>query len=297
MGGRRRGLGRGLEALLGEAAAEARPAEVGVEEIEPNPHQPRRRFGQAELEELADSIREHGVVQPVVVRPVGGRYQLVAGERRWRAARLAGLDRIPAVVREVPDERLLEVALIENIQREDLTPLEEARAYEALLRHLGCTQEELATRLGRSRAAVTNTLRLLQLDPEVQDLIESRRLTEGHGRALLGLPDRSAQRELARVMAEKGLSVRQAEAAVRAAVRRGPGRAVPVAGRAGGGGAAGAAVRHMEEELRRRLAAPVRIRRGAESGGSIEIVFFGEEDLARICDVLLGREGGAGGGL
>ncbi len=293
MGGRRRGLGRGLEALLGEAAAETAPAEVGVDEIDPNPLQPRRRFGEEELAELAASIREHGVVQPVVVRPVGGRYQLVAGERRWRAARLAGLRTIPAVVRAVPDDRLLEFALIENIQREDLTPLEEARAYDALLRHLGCTQEQLAARLGRSRAAVTNTLRLLQLDAEVQELIENGRLSEGHGRALLGLTDPGAQRELARVMAERGMSVRQAEAAVRAAAR------VPRQGH--GGEARGGdglrpprlrgSARQAEEALRLRLAAPVRIRPGDGAAGTIEILFFGEEDLLRICEVIVGEAG------
>lgn len=295
MGGRRRGLGRGLEALFSEAVAESGITEVDLDAIEPNPHQPRRRFGEAELAELADSIREHGLVQPLVVRRLGERYQLVAGERRLRAARMAGLRRVPVVVRNVPEDRLLEVALIENIQRKDLTPLEEARAYEILLRRLGCTQEELAARVGKSRAAVANTIRLLQLDSEVQRLIEDGALTEGHGRALLAVSSPEEQRRLARRVAEERMSVREAEALARRAARNGEeGARRGGSGGKSAGGSGGKAGEgrspwwQVEEALRVRLAAPVEVRKGTR-GGRIEIEFFGEEDLARICDLILGE--------
>jgi ParB family chromosome partitioning protein len=226
-----RGMGRGLSAILsvstppdGAPADELR--ELPVELIEPNPRQPRRRFEEEALQGLADSLRERGVLQPVLVRPVpGGRYELVAGERRWRAARIAELETIPALVRDREDAQALEVALIENMAREDLNPVEEARACAALVEELGLSREEVGRRVGRSRVAVSNLLRLLDLPDEALELLEAGHLTEGHGRALLLAEDHAARRALARSAAAEGWSVRTLEERARAANERGGGPA------------------------------------------------------------------------
>src|SRR2546423_1705597 len=186
----RQTLGPGLSSLLGEgsqaaAAAPETSYEVDIDLIEPNPEQPRTRFASADLDELTQSIRANGVVQPIVVRQMGGRYQIVAGERRWRAAQKAELRRIPAVVREVPDDQMLELALIENIQREELNPIEEAKAYRKLIDNIGLTQEMVAERVGKDRTVITTAMRLLRLPDEIQHFIEEGRLSAGHGRALL----------------------------------------------------------------------------------------------------------------
>lgn len=222
-----KGLGRGLSALIGtnkvsnsgqsvDAAAAALPyQELPVDQIRGNPNQPRTVFEEEALQELADSIRAVGLVQPVVVRRLDDGYELVAGERRWRAAQRAGLEIIPALIREAGDAESLELALIENISREDLNPIDTARAYANLQEDFGITQEDLAAKLGRSRSAVANTLRLLDLPDDVRQLIEEGKLSEGHGRALLGVADRLRQRKLAAKIAKNGLSVRQAEALVK----------------------------------------------------------------------------------
>jgi ParB family transcriptional regulator, chromosome partitioning protein len=214
-----RGMGRGLAAILAvseEADERAELREVAVELIAPNPRQPRRRFDEAALQALADSIAEQGVLQPVLVRPVaGGRYELVAGERRWRAARLAGLERVPAVVASRSDAESLEAALVENVAREDLNPVEEARAVAALVEELGLTREEVGKRVGRGRVAVSNLLRLLDLPEEALRLLEAGALTEGHGRALLLATDHDERRRLAARAAEEDWSVRVLEARAR----------------------------------------------------------------------------------
>ncbi len=215
-----KGMGRGLAAILaatpGTYAEELR--HVPLELITANPHQPRRQFDEQTLIELADSIRSRGVIQPVLVRPVaGGRYELVAGERRWRAAQLAELETIPAVVRERDDAQSLELAVIENMAREDLNPVEEARALAGLVEELGLTREEVGLRVGRSRVAVSNLIRLLDLPDEALDLLERRELSEGHGRALLLASDNSTRRNLARLAAAGGWSVRELEARARGA--------------------------------------------------------------------------------
>lgn len=225
---RRSGLGRGLESLIpaavtpGDSAAPSdRPVldEVPIGAIEPNPHQPRQHFDEEALSDLAASIREIGVLQPVLLRPVEpGRYQLVAGERRWRAARRAGLDTIPAIIRPTDELASVEQALVENLHRQDLSPLEEAAAYQQLLEDFGLTHEQLAIRVGKSRAAVSNTLRLFQLPAPVQHLLAVGRLSAGHARALLGTPDRSKQEALATQAVEEGLSVRALEELVRLSV-------------------------------------------------------------------------------
>jgi ParB family chromosome partitioning protein len=218
----RGGLGRGLSALLQTPAASLK--EIALEEIAPNPRQPRTEFDDEALDALAASIRAVGVLQPVIVRPRGtGGFELVVGERRWRAARRAGLERIPAIVREADDAELLRDALIENLHREDLNPLEEAAAYRQLLDDIGLTHEELAERVGRSRAAITNSLRLLGLAPTVQSRIAAATLSAAHGRALAGLADHENQERVAQRIVAQNLSVRQAEDLVRRLVEGGAG--------------------------------------------------------------------------
>jgi ParB family transcriptional regulator, chromosome partitioning protein len=221
-----RGMGRGLSALLAPAhengaEPESELREIPVELIGPNPRQPRRDFDEGSLVQLADSLRERGVLQPVLLRPVaGGTYELIAGERRWRAAQLAGFDTVPAVVRVHDDAESLELALIENMAREDLNPVEEARACALLVEELGLTREDVGRRVGRSRVAVSNLLRLLDLPDEVLDLLAAGHLSEGHGRALLTAPDHDTRRRLARSAVQEGWSVRQTEARARDNGRR-----------------------------------------------------------------------------
>ncbi|MHB1467708.1 MAG: ParB/RepB/Spo0J family partition protein [Solirubrobacteraceae bacterium] len=216
----KRGMGRGLDAILSVSYDEGLPQElrqVPVELISPNPSQPRRRFDDEQLAALAASLQEHGVLQPVLVRPrPNGRYELIAGERRWRAARIAGISEIPAIVRRHDDAATLELALIENMAREDLNPVEEARACAALVEELGLTREDVGRRVGRSRVAVSNLIRLLDLPDEVLEQLERRSLSEGHGRALLLAEDHAERRRLARSAAAEGWSVRSLEERARA---------------------------------------------------------------------------------
>src|SRR4028119_1655935 len=214
----RKVLGRGLSALLSETPATVNEElrEVDIDLIEPNNVQPRTRFDETQLEELAQSIKTNGVVQPILVRKTGGgRYQIVAGERRWRAAQRAGLQRIPSVIRDVPDDKMLELALIENIQRQELNAIEEAYAYKRLIETLGLTQETVAQRVGRDRTFVTNYLRLLRLPEDIQQLVEENKISMGHARALLGIDDPDKQRELALSIVEQNLSVRETERAIK----------------------------------------------------------------------------------
>jgi ParB family transcriptional regulator, chromosome partitioning protein len=225
----RNALGRGLSALIREpeplpppqqqAAAAVAPAplptdgllHIDIDLIDPSPYQPRTRFREDALEELARSIRASGIVQPLVVRKLGGRYQLIAGERRWRAAQRAALDRVPAVVRDVPEETALEMTLVENLQREDLNPIEQARAFQRLTDEFSLTQEQVAERTGKDRATIANLLRLLKLEEPIQDLLEEGRLSAGHGRALLAIAESKARLDLARRIARGGMTVRQVE--------------------------------------------------------------------------------------
>jgi ParB family transcriptional regulator, chromosome partitioning protein len=234
-----RGMGRGLSALLApahenDAARESELREIPVELIAPNPRQPRRDFDEGALVQLADSLRERGVLQPVLLRPIpGGTYELIAGERRWRAAQLADFETVPALVRPHDDAESLELALIENMAREDLNPVEEARACALLVDELGLTREDVGRRVGRSRVAVSNLLRLLDLPDEVLDLLAAGHLTEGHGRALLTTSDHETRRSLARTAVQEGWSVRQTEARARDTGRRSaPRRAAKPAGSA-----------------------------------------------------------------
>ncbi|MFO7171752.1 MAG: ParB/RepB/Spo0J family partition protein [Bacillota bacterium] len=281
----RRGLGKGLRVLIPESPVEKENVqEIEVARIRPNPHQPRQAFDEAKLAELAASIREHGVVQPVLVRPVESGYELVAGERRWRAAQMAGLERIPAIVRELTPAQVMEIALIENLQREDLNPLEEAEAYRRLIEEFQLTQEELARRLGKSRSQIANTLRLLNLPESVRQRLAAGTLTVGHAKVLLGLTDPGEQERLADRVEREQLSVRQLEALIARGGRRRGSRALR---QPTDGAARSADLMALEAALRVRLGTPVRILPG-QPKGKIEIAYYGEEDLARIYDLIMG---------
>lgn len=279
----KRRLGRGLGALIPEAIeSESEVREVAIGRIEPNPFQPRVNFDEARLKELAGSIKEHGVVQAVILAPAEeGKYILVAGERRYRAARLAGLDRIPAVVREFSRSDMLEIALIENLQREDLNPLEEATAYHRLMEEFNMTQEELARRIGKSRSAIANTVRLLSLPQAVKEALIRGEITAGQARPLLAIPDENLQREMARQIIARGLSARDAER-LATRIQQGDKDATPVSRHP----APDPLRRELENSLQRRLGTKVRINR-AKEGGTIEIYYYGDDDLDRLVMLLL----------
>jgi ParB family chromosome partitioning protein len=278
---KRGGLGRGLSSLIPGAAEEAGLLEVPVSAIQANPRQPRVDFPEESLAALARSIREVGVLQPVVVRRRDGGYELVAGERRVRAARLAGLATIPAIVREGDDTESLREALIENIHREDLAPLELASAFQELLEELGVTQETVAERLGYSRAHIANTIRLLSLPSDVQRLLAEGRIQAGHARALLGLPDDEAKSTLALRVAAEGLSVRQVEDTVRTYAER-PVATKPVATRD-----QDPVLGEVEEILSEQLATRVHVTLGKRKG-KIIVEFASKEDLERIVSEIIG---------
>jgi ParB family chromosome partitioning protein len=281
---RRSGLGRGLGALIPGESVRAKGAslvELPVASIRPNQHQPRSHFDEESLVNLTASIRELGVLQPVLVRETGtDAYELIAGERRWRAARRAGLATIPAVLREVDDSESLEQALVENLHRQDLNPLEEAGAYQQLIEDFGLTHEQLSARVGRSRAAVTNTLRLFQLPPSVQKLVAEGRLSAGHARALLGTPDRSFQEALAKRTVAEQLSVRAVEDAVRqrTELEQPPAPKPPAPGRSG---LRPPGILELEELLANHLDTRVRVDMGT-GRGKVVIEFATLEDLERI---------------
>ena len=279
----RKALGRGLGALLSSDSTidlGAEQAEVDIDSVVPGPMQPRTRFDESSLESLAESIRAHGIVQPLLVRQRGEKYELIAGERRWRAAKLAGISRVPVVVKEIPDENLLEIALIENIQRENLNPIEEAQAYKKLLETVGLTQDALASRVGRDRSYITNYVRLLRLPDDLQQLVIEGRLSTGHARTLLGVDQIDLQRRLARQVIDGGLSVRATEQLVHKATE--------------GKTAKRPAPRHVdpninaaETKLRRALGTQVKILQAADGKGKVEISFFNTQDLDRIYTLLM----------
>ena len=277
----KRGLGRGLGALLSATPTESDTLlEVAVDEIEPNPNQPRKIFNSAALGELSASIKSSGVIQPVIVRRQGEGYQLVAGERRWRAARQAGLSRVPAIVREVTDAESLELALVENLLREDLNPMEEAEAYDKLLARFGWTQEELSQRVGKERSSIANALRLLRLPPPIQDDLRAGRLTMGHARALLALTIASEQLKLRDEILTHEWSVRATEDTVRTATAGRPPR--PKQRRRS------AEMTALEDTLQRALMTRVRIV-GSDRQGRIEVSYANAEELERLAGLLGAR--------
>lgn len=283
----RRALGRGLGALLSaeDTTTSGEEAnEISIDLIDPSSLQPRMVFDESKLDELARSISANGVVQPLLIRRKGLRFELIAGERRWRAAQRAGLEKVPAVIRNVSDEKVLELALIENIQREDLNPIEEARAYRKLIDTLGLTQETVAERVGRDRSYVTNYLRLLRLPDDLQDLLQTGKLSTGHARALLSSEQVAVQRRVARRIIDQDLSVRATERLVRQIIEppsthSGPTRKATVGD---------ANVRAVETKLRRQFGTQVRIVQNRDSkGGKIELEFYTQADLDRLYNLLM----------
>jgi ParB family chromosome partitioning protein len=285
---KRPALGKGLSALIPDAPEPTRPSavEADIDRLEPNEFQPRGYVDDARLQELAQSIRANGIIQPIVVRKVGDRFQIIAGERRWRAAKVAGLLRVPVVVRDVApgtEQSLLEMALIENIQREDLNPIEEALAYRRLADEFNLTQEGIASAVGKDRASVANFQRLLKLPDEVRNEVASSRLSMGHARALLSLQDEADQRRIARDVIARSLSVRETESLVKKIVESGKPRREPAEPKP-----ADVHTRAAEDRLKLLLGTRVRIiRQGTK--GRIEIDFVSEEELIRIYDQLTER--------
>lgn len=282
---KRKALGKGLAALLPEtpkAGDGGQLVEISPERIDPNPDQPRQHIDEAKLAELAQSLSQQGMVQPLVVRKLGSRFQIIAGERRWRAARKAGLDKVPVLVREAADAELLEIALVENIQREELNPMEEATAYRRLVTELGYSQEQVAARVGKDRSTVANLLRLLRLPAQIRTLIAEHKLSPGHARPLLTLDDSSAQTEIATEIVDKGLSVRDVERRVKAANRPAPAKARRKDPN----------TREAETRLERALGTAVRIHRKGKRG-RVEIDFHSEEELHRLYEMMLQGARGA----
>lgn len=288
----RRALGKGLSALLptrptAQPAPEAAPsgdevAMLAIELIEANPLQPRRVFQHDRIEELAQSIRANGIIQPLVVRRREGRYQLVAGERRWRAAKIAGATQVPVVVKDIPDEHLLEITLIENIQREDLNAIETAQAFDKLCRELQLNHEEVGRRTGKDRSTIANLIRLLQLPQDIQQLIAERRLSIGHARCLLTLPTAELQREVAEKSVAQGWSVRQVERITQKMMADRKPKAVEEV-------QSDPNVKAAIEELERVLGTKVRIVEKAKQKGRIEIEYYSSDDLDRIYATIVGQ--------
>lgn len=284
----RKALGRGLKALIPEAEdQEGQVRQIPIDQIDRNEEQPRKYFDEEHLDELRESIATHGVLEPIIVRPVQGRYEVVVGERRWRAAQLAGLKSLPAVVRTLSDKETMEIALVENLQREDLNPLEEAEAYRRLMLDFGLTQEEVAARVGKKRSTVANRLRLLELEEEIRLEIEAGRLSAGHAKVLLGVADKAKRIELARKVISEGLSVRALEEAAKAgeedertrprAAQRRAARVDPL-------------LQDVEDRLQQALGTKVRVvQRG--NRGRIEISFYSPDDMERLIEVLTGADG------
>jgi len=294
----RKALGKGLSSLLPSRPA-TQPAPVvapqtsdttasvpvtslPIHEIQPNPLQPRSVFDAARLAELSQSIRSNGIIQPLIVRKIGDQYHLIAGERRWRAAKLAGLEEVPVVVQELSDARVLEVALIENIQREDLNPIEVAVAFEKLAGELGLSHEEIGQRTGKERSTISNTLRLLRLPPQVQMMLAEKRLSMGHARAILALPDEELQLEVAEKAASQGMSVRQVEQMVQkmTQTREAKKQAEPEID---------PNVKAAIQELENALGTKVRIIERAPGKGRIEIDYYSPDDLDRVYSVIVGE--------
>jgi len=281
-------LGRGLEALLGpvarhQAEPEAALQELPVDAIRPNPYQPRVKLDEAALQELVTSIQTSGLLQPVVVRVHAGGYQLIAGERRWRAVQRLGWPRIPAVIKEADDRTLLTLALVENLQRDNLSPVETARSYQRLIDEFQASPADVGELVGKDRSTVANALRLLRLPTDVREMLEDGRLSEGHARALLGVSDSTQMSRLAKDAAANGWTVRDTESRVR------DGRAPRTPRRPTGPQEASAEHRRVEDALRKRLGTDIRVTARRKGRGLIALSYYSNDDLARLLELLLGR--------
>ena len=281
-----RGLGRGLGALLGDAALQSQEGgslSLPISQVEPGLKQPRKRFEEEALQDLADSIRTHGIIQPLTVRRLSsGYYQIIAGERRWRAAKLAGLTEVPAVIIEADDRKVMELGLIENLQREDLNPIEEANGYKVLMEEYGLTQEEVSQRVGKSRPAVANALRLLALPDPVCQLLEEGKLSAGHARAILSVPNGGLQMQLAKKVVEDGLSVRQTEALAK---RLAAGEKEAPPSPASAGPDLSIYFKEAEKSLAARFGRKVHIINGKKKG-KIELEYYNPDDLNTLLELL-----------
>ena len=285
------GLGRGLNALLGDPELPAQgegAVSLPISQVEPGLNQPRKHFDEGALADLADSIRIHGIIQPLTVRRLAsGYYQIIAGERRWRAAKSAGLSEIPAVIIEADDRKVMELGLIENLQREDLNPAEEARGYRTLMEEYGLTQDQVARQMGKSRPAVANTLRLLALPDELMELLEDGSLSAGHARAILALPSPALQREAAKKVIKDQLSVRQTEALVKVMQKGKPDKPKPAEE------SLSLYLGELEKDLSGRLGRKVRIAHRGKKG-RIELEYYGSQDLEGLLALLQGLQGAGG---
>lgn len=286
--GKKKGLGRGLQALIPQnvsSQVEDGPVYLRVDDIEPNPYQPRQNFNAQKLEELAESIKEHGLIQPLVVTQQGeGKYYIIAGERRWRASKIAGLVQVVAFIKETIPQQMLELALVENVQRADLNPLEEASAYAHLMDEFGLTQEVVAQRVGKSRTAVANTLRLLKLPQELKEALAAEKITEGHARALLSLPKRQTQQDALNTVVSRNMTVRQTEALVRQLIS---GHTIAKKNKT-------PLTAHDKDMVRRfenKLSTKVDMSRNiSDHGGRITIHFYSDEELQSLFEAILGDE-------
>ena len=275
----KRGLGKGLSALIPMDDKEKENVQdIKISEIRANKNQPRKKFDEEKIRELSDSIKEHGVLQPIIVRKKDGGYELVAGERRWRAAQKAGIEKIPAIIKDLSDADVMEIALIENLQREDLNPLEEAEAYKKLIDEFGMTQEELSKRVGKSRSQIANTVRLLNLDEEIKKLISEEKLTAGHARALLAIENKKERLKLAKKISEENMSVRQTEETIKIKTQKKSKNKKDQE--------INPAFIEISEKLQKTLGTRVKIK-GSEKRGKIEIEFYSEDELERILETIV----------
>ena len=285
MSGKRKGLGRGLNTLIPSAPIPDAKMEdiaemtLSINEIEPNPDQPRNQFDEDSLQELADSIQQYGVLQPLLVKKKDGYYEIIAGERRWRAAKIAGVDKVPVIVRDFDENEIVEIALIENIKREDLSPIEEALAYQRLMKEHHLKQDQIAEKVSKSRAAITNSLRLLKLDPRVQDMLEEEMISTGHARALLAIHDGDLQYEIAVKVFDEKLSVRDIEKMVKDLNR-------PKKEKAKEDTEYQFLYKDLEESMKQILGSKVSIKNRKNNKGKIEIEYYSRDELERIVDMI-----------
>ncbi len=285
MAKRQGGLGKyGVDAIFSELKEDSEDTELNLDQLSPNPFQPRSDFDQEKLDELAQSIKEHGIIQPIVVRHVEGKYQIVAGERRWRAAQIAGLEKVPVVVKEMDDASMMQMALIENVQREDLNPMEEALAYKRLMEEFELKQDEVASRVGKSRSAVANSVRLLNLPEEVQNLVSQGNISSGHARALLGLASKDMVIKLAERIVSKGLSVRQVEEIIKDMHRLSSSTTTTVTRTSKDPN-----ITDLEDSIQKILGTKVKMV-GSYDKGKIEINYYSSEDLDRLIELIRSLE-------
>lgn len=294
----KRGLGKGLDSMIpdiGQAAKKeqkvqedvSRETLIAVSEIEPNQDQPRKVFDEDALQELADSIKQYGIIQPLIVQKRDKFYEIIAGERRWRAARLAGLKKVPVIIREYTKQEMAEISLIENIQRENLNPIEEARAYQRLIQEFGLKQDELADRIAKSRTAITNTIRLLKLDERVQQMIIDDRISSGHGRTLLAIENGDQQYALATKIMDEKLSVREIEKLVKKFIKNAKTVQKEEPAKEEASAADNLIYRDLEERLKTVIGTKVSVNRKNKDKGKIEIEYYSQDELERIIEMLM----------